>query len=83
MKPTKHKAHPNHERWLVSYADFITLMFAFFVVMYATSKADMKKQVQMANPSTPPFAPSGSSSRIPPGTRPAGLAHNQEAPVPL
>ncbi len=27
----------NHERWLVSYADFITLLFAFFVVMYALS----------------------------------------------
>ena len=28
----------NHERWLVSYADFITLLFAFFVVLYATSR---------------------------------------------
>ena len=27
--------HENHERWLVSYADFITLLFAFFVVMYS------------------------------------------------
>jgi chemotaxis protein MotB len=43
----KHKrAHEeeNHERWLVSYADFITLLFAFFVVMYATSNNDEKKQ---------------------------------------
>ncbi|MEM0954996.1 MAG: flagellar motor protein MotB [Pseudomonadota bacterium] len=31
----------NHERWLVSYADFITLLFAFFVVLYATSQADI------------------------------------------
>jgi chemotaxis protein MotB len=45
----KPKPHANHERWLVSYADFITLMFAFFVVMYATSKADTKKQAQMAD----------------------------------
>lgn len=29
--------HDNHERWLVSYADFITLLFAFFVVMYSLS----------------------------------------------
>ena len=29
--------HDNHERWMVSYADFITLLFAFFVVMYALS----------------------------------------------
>lgn len=32
--------HPNHERWLVSYADFITLLFAFFVVMYSISRVD-------------------------------------------
>jgi chemotaxis protein MotB len=35
--------HDNHERWLVSYADFITLMFAFFVVMFASSHADRSK----------------------------------------
>src|SRR4051794_21648855 len=28
---------PSHDRWLVSYADFVTLLFAFFVVMYAIS----------------------------------------------
>jgi len=39
-----HEEHENHERWLVSYADFITLLFAFFVVMYATSNNDQKKQ---------------------------------------
>ena len=32
-----------HERWLVSYADFITLMFAFFAVLYATSEKDLAK----------------------------------------
>jgi len=32
--------HENHERWLISYADFITLLFAFFVVMFASSQAD-------------------------------------------
>ncbi|MBI2837638.1 MAG: OmpA family protein [Acidobacteria bacterium] len=35
--------HPNHERWLVSYADFITLLFAFFTVLYAISSVDSKK----------------------------------------
>lgn len=40
----KHEEHENHERWLVSYADFITLLFAFFVVMYATSTANEEKQ---------------------------------------
>lgn len=36
-------SHANHERWLVSYADFITLLFAFFVVMFATAQADKAK----------------------------------------
>jgi chemotaxis protein MotB len=39
-KPGK---HANHERWLVSYADFITLLFAVFVVMYASSQVDNRK----------------------------------------
>ena len=42
MPRKKHAAHENHERWLVSYADFITLLFAFFVVMFATSQSDKK-----------------------------------------
>jgi chemotaxis protein MotB len=37
------RAHSNHERWLVSYADFITLLFAFFVVLYASSQVDQRK----------------------------------------
>ncbi|MEW5847909.1 MAG: flagellar motor protein MotB [Myxococcota bacterium] len=40
-----HEEHENHERWLVSYADFITLLFAFFVVMYAVSSVDQKRVV--------------------------------------
>ena len=39
----KHEGHANHERWLVSYADFITLLFAFFVVMFASSQTDKSK----------------------------------------
>jgi chemotaxis protein MotB len=37
------RAPSNHERWLVSYADFITLLFAFFVVLYASSQVDKRK----------------------------------------
>ncbi len=44
----RHKAHVNHERWLVSYADFITLLFAFFVVLYASSQADKKKAAEVS-----------------------------------
>jgi chemotaxis protein MotB len=35
--------HESHDRWLVSYADFITLLFAFFVVMFASTQADRSK----------------------------------------
>ena len=43
MRKKKHPEHVNHERWLVSYADFITLLFAFFVVMFAVSQVDSNK----------------------------------------
>jgi chemotaxis protein MotB len=39
----REEEHENHERWLVSYADFITLLFAFFVVMYALSTVNEGK----------------------------------------
>jgi len=39
----------NHERWLVSYADFITLLFAFFVVMYAISSVNEGKYKVLSN----------------------------------
>jgi len=39
----KHEKEPNHERWLVSYADFITLLFAVFTTLYAMSQTDKKK----------------------------------------
>ena len=47
-KRHKHEEHENHERWLVSYADFMTLLFALFVVMYATASVDSKKAQQVA-----------------------------------
>lgn len=43
MSKKRHPEHVNHERWLVSYADFITLLFAFFVVLYASSQVDKRK----------------------------------------
>lgn len=43
MRKKKPEEHANHERWLISYADFITLLFAFFVVMFAVSKVDTNK----------------------------------------
>jgi chemotaxis protein MotB len=52
MRPLRNRRstdHPQNDRWLVSYADFITLLFAFFVVLYASSRADQSKQTQIAH----------------------------------
>lgn len=45
----------NHDRWLVSYADFITLLFAFFVVMYAVSSVNEGKYKVLSNSLTNAF----------------------------
>jgi chemotaxis protein MotB len=50
--------HENHERWLVSYADFITLLFAFFVVMYAISSVNEGKYRVLSNSLTGAFGQS-------------------------
>jgi chemotaxis protein MotB len=43
----KEEEHENHERWLVSYADFMTLLFAFFTTLYAISNVDAQKMGKM------------------------------------
>jgi chemotaxis protein MotB len=48
MRARVHRSRVTHDRWLVSYADLITLLFAFFVVLYASARADQKKQVAVA-----------------------------------
>jgi len=50
-----HEEPENHERWLVSYADFITLLFAFFVVMYAISSLNEGKYRVLSNSLTGAF----------------------------
>jgi len=46
-RPKKPEEHENHERWMVSYADFVTLLFAFFTCLYAISTVDAAKMGQM------------------------------------
>jgi chemotaxis protein MotB len=48
MRRRRRAPHANHERWLVSYADFITLLFAFFVVLYSSSQVDKRKVGKLA-----------------------------------
>jgi chemotaxis protein MotB len=47
-KHEEHEEHVNHERWLVSYADMLTLLFVLFVVLYSMSDVNMKKFAQLA-----------------------------------
>ena len=59
--------HDNHERWLVSYADFITLLFAFFVVMYALSTVNEGKYRILSDSMTAAFRSiqANSSTQLP------------------
>ncbi len=66
--------HENHERWLVSYADFITLLFAFFVVMYSLSTVNEGKYRVLSDSLVAAFRSVNLNARgeqIAPGTRSA------------
>jgi len=54
----KREEYVNHERWLVSYADFITLLFAFFVVMYSISSVNEGKYRVLSDSISSAFNPS-------------------------
>ncbi|MDP1569126.1 MAG: flagellar motor protein MotB [Vicinamibacterales bacterium] len=62
----RQESHGGHERWLVSYADFITLLFAFFTMMYAMSTVDAQKFKAIASSMQVAFDKGG-------GAPPAGL----------
>lgn len=73
----KEEEHENHERWLVSYADFITLLFAFFVVMYAISSVNEGKYRVMSDSISSAFR------NIPGSTSGATIAVNPGAAAPI
>jgi chemotaxis protein MotB len=86
MSRKKQAEHVNHERWLVSYADFITLLFAFFVVLFASSQTDKKKQVKLAAAMQIAFTPLGSfeaHSKTPPLTDLSAAAVSDAPPAAL
>jgi len=70
---TSREQHAGHDRWLVSYADFITLLFAFFVVLYASAEMDKRKIVQISAAIASGFQQMGA---LPSGSAAAGL-HEQ------
>ncbi len=71
--------HDHHERWLVSYADFITLLFAFFVVMYSISQVNEGKYRVMSDSLINAFTPDG---RAPSITQPQPLPRRVDPRVP-
>jgi chemotaxis protein MotB len=82
----KHAEHVNHERWLVSYADLLTLLFAFFVVLFASSVSDKKKSQKMSQAMQQAFDPGGpfdAHSKTPPIADGGGTAPGQANPLEL
>ncbi len=69
MRRKKQEEEPNHERWLVSYADFITLLFAFFTTLYAISTVDVQKMGKMVTSMRESF----DSNLFPAGSRSLSL----------
>jgi flagellar motor protein MotB len=61
-KKEEHEKEPNNERWLVSYADFITLLFAVFVTLYAMSQVDKAKVAKVIASTNEAFGVAKSTS---------------------
>jgi chemotaxis protein MotB len=73
--------HVNHERWLISYADFITLLFAFFVVMYSISQVNDSKYRVLSETFIDAFnRPVDAQTSKDPGDE-ASLSRTQIAPI--
>ncbi|WP_051229113.1 flagellar motor protein MotD [Paludibacterium yongneupense] len=73
MRRRPEEEHENHERWMVSYADFVTLLFAFFVVMYAISSINEGKYRVLSTAITNAFRTGGSVTVV--AGPPAGSAN--------
>jgi chemotaxis protein MotB len=82
LRSRRAEDHTHRDRWLVSYADFITLLFAFFVVLYASSRADQRKQSLIAHSIQSAFQALGIFPQSQPvADHPVPVADSQ-APVP-
>ncbi|MGO8756560.1 MAG: flagellar motor protein MotB [Terracidiphilus sp.] len=91
MSPKPQRSRVSHDRWLVSYADFITLLFAFFVVLFAFARADAKKQAQVSRAIDTAFKSMGAYSEASngqddsagsEGARPAGSVTTEDVVSP-
>jgi chemotaxis protein MotB len=81
----RRKSQISRDRWLVSYADFITLLFGLFVVLFAFAKADQKKQMQVSTAIDSAFRSLGifpDASRRP-ASGASGAAGTDQAVIPM
>jgi chemotaxis protein MotB len=89
MRARVHRSRVAHDRWMISYADFITLLFGLFVVLYAFARADQKKQVQVAHAIDSAFKSMGAfsnSNQTPDGqdkVQPANPAMSEKLLTPM
>jgi chemotaxis protein MotB len=81
LRDRRRKTHVNHERWLVSYADFITLLFGLFVVLYAFARADQKKQTDVKAAIDTAFRSLGIFGQVTPKPGKAASTAGQDQPV--
>lgn len=75
MPRRRHQEEVNHERWLVSYSDFITLLFAFFVVMYSISQVNEGKYRVLSETLNSAFSHSSEASKVPLTLKPIQVGH--------
>ena len=86
MARKKAAGHVNHERWLVSYADLLTLLLAFFVVLFASSVSDRKKSARMASAMQSAFQQGGifeAHAKTPPLTDGSSASADDPRPIEL
>jgi chemotaxis protein MotB len=76
------EAAPNHERWVISYADLLTLLLAFFVVLYASSTQNRHKMDQEAESFVKAFHGTPASVQSA-STAGSGVMQHSPSPVPI
>jgi chemotaxis protein MotB len=79
-RPRREEPRENPDRWLISYADFITLLFAFFTTLYAISVVDVEKADRLVTSIRQSFNSEGGSSTAD-GSDPLGLPGEGSSPT--
>ena len=72
--------HENHERWLVTYADMVTLLMVLFIVMFAMSQVDERKYAELKEGLAAGFPSSTSPTSTPRSSRPSPTRSSRPRP---